>query len=210
MVKKEVLDKYFELLKPGLKPFGFTPKKGDSSFVKKTENGFHKIRLIMVVYPNLAEYNISFMFEVRIDTVQHLVNNPLKVIPKYQDSSPTSSTKIKDVAKREEEYDVIKSVEDIEASVSNFLKILKSEGVEHFNTYSSLENLYNLYFTSLEELKKHFGIFQWVFYVPTIAYLHNKEEFPNFEKKFYSFLEENGINEANVQRVKSYVEEFLH
>ena len=209
MVKKEVVDKYFELLKPELKPYGFTPKKGDKSFFRKTETGFHKIRLLMVLYPNLAKYKVTFMFEIRIDAVQHLVNNPQKVIPSYQESTPTSSVKIEDMVKREE-YDVIKNIEDIEESVTNFMVAFKSEAIEYFDTYSSLENLLSLRFESHEGMKKHFGMLQWIFYIPTIAYLYDQEEFPGFMKEFYPYLKENDIDEANVQRVKSYVEEFLH
>ena len=209
MVKKEVLDKYFELLKPELKSYGFTPKKGDRCFIKKTETGFNEITIVMVVYPNLAKYKVTFLFRIRVDAIQYLMNHPLKVVPAYHEKSVTTTTNIKHLANREEEHDVIKSVEDIEKSVANFLTVFKSAGIEHFDTFSSLENLHGLYFESLEELKKHFGIFQWVLYVPTISYLYNRENFPGFMKEFYPYLEENGINEANIQRVRSYIEEFL-
>ena len=162
----------------------------------------------MVLYPNLAQYKVTFMFEIRVDAVQHLANNPRKVIPSYQESTPTSAVKIEDMIKREE-YDVIKNTRDIEDSVTDFMAVFTSKAIEYFDTYSSLEHLHGLYFTSLEELRKHFGIFDWVFYVPTIAYLYNQEAFPGFMKEFYPYLEESGINEANLQRVRSYVEEFL-
>ena len=209
MKKKQVVDLYCELLGPELKKYAFSSNKSDMAFTRKTDNGFDRIRLSIVSYGNLGEHWVDFIFQMRNNEVQSLVNYPLKVNPKAFGKTVTLNTRIKELLQVDTFVDIVKTEADIQKSAKRFFNIFVSKGVGYFEHYSSLENLFVIFETIPDKAWNYFGPYGWYYSVIAVAWLYDKQNFPTFREAFYQYLSKRGFSEQDLQDIKSFVRDYL-
>ena len=103
----------------------------------------------------------------------------------------------------------VRNETELADSVRHFMDFFGAEGIFHFETYSSLENLAGIYEEYGPQANLYFGPFGWYKYVVIVQYLYNKDEFDDFTAHFYDQLPSYGLSDDSIGELKDFVNEEL-
>lgn len=190
MVIKEVKNLCFDLLKEKLAPLAYKENKKDQRFTKLNELGSDDIWFGTVEYKALKRHKLYIYISVRIDKIEELKS----LYTQFYDASqgyknPTCNINCGLFIDNPTLEFEIASPEDVKNAVETFWQIYNEHATEHIKKCYDINFLNTLYPKYANQCKDWFTISDWFISVPTVAYLANKETFPEFRKEYMTYLE---------------------
>lgn len=199
MVIKEVKNLCFDLLKEKLAPLAYKADKKDQRFTKLNELGFDEISFGTVEYKALKRHKLYIYISVRVDKIEELKSLFIRFYDKSQEEkNPTCNINCGLFIDNPTLEFEIASPEDVENAVETFWKIYNEHAIEHIKKCYDIDFLNALYSKYGKDCKLWLTVSDWYIVVPTIAYLANKETFPEFRKEYTAYL----VNDLKMPEIK--------
>ncbi|MFP9113812.1 hypothetical protein ACLI1A_07700 [Flavobacterium sp. RHBU_3] len=204
MFSKDVKKLCFDLLKEKFVPLGYKANRKGQEFIKPNDFGFDGMFFSTAEYAGLKRYDIKFFVEVRIEKIQQLINLTNEFVNDTQQFiNPTCIVNIGTfTGNRTLNFETF-SPEDVENAVETFWKIYNDYAIEFIKKCYDIDFLNSFYAKYANMSKDWFTAASWFIAAPTVAYLANKETFPEFRKKYMVYLTndlnfpEDRLNEIN-------------
>lgn len=204
MVAKEVRSLCFDLLKEKLIPLGYKPNKKEGKFRKINEYGFDEVWFGLAEYAALKRYDVYIYISVRVDEIENLKNIYIKSLSeKAKLESRTCNINCGTFIDNPNLEFEIYTPKDIANAVDTFWNIYQNFGIEHIKKCYDINFLNSIYPTYRDKSDNWFTATNWYIAILTVAYIANKETFPEFRKEFTVYLvndlkmPENRLQEMN-------------
>lgn len=143
MHESDLIKKLRKIIRPYLVERGFKKvKHEDLCFRKKMDGGYQQVDAIIVDYDGIQK--VSFVFEIRNDAVEGILNRNLDRLPGSMDESTTLMVMhgiILGLPRLEEKQYHIKKKEDVVSCCEDFLSFLSTKGLAFLDRYSDLREM---------------------------------------------------------------------
>lgn len=208
MTKTELKKQMLAILANKITPYGFSFKKSQECFMKKTEWGWYEYQILS--YNFSYGYEIKTTMSIRYHQVADIYHQISSFEPKYQKGTATIGCFINKL-KQNENYD-LNEEDDIESIVNSLEKEFTEIVLPYFENNSSLVAIDKLINTNPEEDNINCTMHFKCFYGLIIAKIIQN---PNYEhlKSVYSKqikLLDNGFYVENYNKLLEVLQEFPH
>jgi hypothetical protein len=149
MTKTELKKKMLAILATKITPLGFSFKKSQECFMKKTEWGWYEYQIIS--YSFSYGYEIRTTMSIRYHQVEDIYHQVSSFEPKYQKKTSTIGCSISELKKSNTYHYDLNEEEDIEKVVYSLEKEFTEIVLPYFESNSNLIAIDKLINTNIEE-----------------------------------------------------------
>ncbi len=195
MKYKIVKNIIFNELETFLKGHGFLAKKAEELFRKSTNDGFQEIAIAISNYDPI--FQIDYIFGIRVDEVEEIINTYENTPDEYKDLSLTSMVSMARLkGKGSMPMYEISDEKELYSSLADFITFLKTDGLLHFTNFNSIQSLDGVISGNLEKTSLHMiDISNRISHGLVLAKLNQNPNFESFVAKYRQFHVENEFND---------------
>jgi hypothetical protein len=137
---KEMQQRFFEALRPGMEAHGFSPVPIDQAFHKPVSGGRWVLHISFI--PHEGEFDLTADVAIRIDAVEDLVlRDNTAMLAKDKKRTATIGAELGNIADGRQRRWTVGSSTDIDLSAASVLKEFEAFGLPYLQRYSNLQTM---------------------------------------------------------------------